>query len=282
MAATWEIGDEIPLAWDLEQPEGTPINATVTLTITLPDGTTTSPTVTNPAVGSYLAAYVPAMNGTYTYRYVATGAVTQADSGVFTVGGVGSLTALKATINKRGLDTGNDPELQRFLDGGLSVIEHIVGPIQSRTITNEQHTPTGAAICLRRTPVLSVTSVIEYRGSTGYVHTAAATPAAATTDSYLVDTSLNCLTRLGASGFEEPFTGPVFVTYVAGYSPVPESLHEAVLLQAAHLYQRTQLGGKSSGAPNALTGSPAGGFGFGIPNEVRELVEPFLRRSGFA
>jgi hypothetical protein len=45
----YDIGDSVSLAWDVKDSAGVLANATtVTLTVTLPDGTTATPAVTNP------------------------------------------------------------------------------------------------------------------------------------------------------------------------------------------------------------------------------------------
>ena len=74
MPARYDLGDAVTLAIQVRDVNGTLANASaVTLTITLPDGTTTTPSVTNPTTGNYTATYAPTTAGRYLARWVATG-----------------------------------------------------------------------------------------------------------------------------------------------------------------------------------------------------------------
>jgi hypothetical protein len=69
----FDLSDSVPLAVDIKDSAGALTNATtITLTLTLPDGTTTAPSVTNPpsVTGQYRVTYVPVQEGRHVVRWV--------------------------------------------------------------------------------------------------------------------------------------------------------------------------------------------------------------------
>jgi len=85
---SYAISEQVVIEWEIVDIDGTtPItDATVTGTITLPDGSTASATISH-AGGSnvYRALYDPTMAGTHAYRLEATGTADGAKTGTFTV-----------------------------------------------------------------------------------------------------------------------------------------------------------------------------------------------------
>jgi hypothetical protein len=80
--ADYNIGDAVSLVYTIS---GT---ATVVLTVTAPDGTSSTPGLTqggSPPTVTYTAAVAATQAGTWLYRFVATGAVTDAEDGQFFV-----------------------------------------------------------------------------------------------------------------------------------------------------------------------------------------------------
>jgi hypothetical protein len=78
----YDIGDAVPLTYTLSAA------ATVTLTVTAPDGTTSNPTLTeggSPPAVTYTAAVAATQAGVWLYAFAATGAVTDAEDGSFFV-----------------------------------------------------------------------------------------------------------------------------------------------------------------------------------------------------
>ncbi len=81
---TYDLGDVASLAVAITDSAGAAANAgAVVLTVTLPDGTTVTPTVTNAATGSYTASYTPTLPGRHGVRWVATGANASATPAVW-------------------------------------------------------------------------------------------------------------------------------------------------------------------------------------------------------
>lgn len=78
-----DIGDAPILTWRVysDADKTTPADATVTLTVKAPDGTTTTPSVTHSATGVYSVTVSMTASGPWLYRWQATGAVQAADEG---------------------------------------------------------------------------------------------------------------------------------------------------------------------------------------------------------
>lgn len=82
MAVTYEIVDDaVTLTYTLVPA----ISATVTLTVTKPDGSTTNPSVTEAPTGTYKATFALDLIGPWLYKFKATGAATDAEDGYFLV-----------------------------------------------------------------------------------------------------------------------------------------------------------------------------------------------------
>lgn len=68
-------GSVVPLTFTVTDADGNAANAGgAALLITLPDGTTTSPTLDNPVTGTYQTDYVPTLPGRHVARLTLTGA----------------------------------------------------------------------------------------------------------------------------------------------------------------------------------------------------------------
>jgi hypothetical protein len=81
------ISKMVVIEWRLTDLSGSPVNdATVTGTITRPDGTNTAATISHDAGSNvYRASYDPTSAGTHAYRLVATGTADSAEEGTFEV-----------------------------------------------------------------------------------------------------------------------------------------------------------------------------------------------------
>lgn len=85
-SSTW-VSKSFVVDWYLTDLDGTPTDATVAGTVTLPDGTTASMTITHvtPGAGHYRAAFDPTVPGTHAWRLLATGALDSAEEGTVVV-----------------------------------------------------------------------------------------------------------------------------------------------------------------------------------------------------
>lgn len=84
---SYDVGDEIELRAAYTNQAGAPSNpATVTLTITKPDGTAVEgSTPINTGTGTYHFTLIPEMGGLWRHRWVSTGDPTTEEEGVFFV-----------------------------------------------------------------------------------------------------------------------------------------------------------------------------------------------------
>lgn len=81
---TW-ISKTFVVDWYLTNLSGVPTNATVTGTVTLPDGSIATMTVAQAGTGHYQLSYDPLVPGSVAWRAVATGTVDSAEEGTVVV-----------------------------------------------------------------------------------------------------------------------------------------------------------------------------------------------------
>lgn len=160
----FDIGDSVPLAWDVADSTGTPVDAgTVALTVHLPDGTTTNPAVPTPGVtGEYRVTYVPAMAGAYAWSAVTTSPNT-AYADVFVVResaspSIISLADAKVALNIPASTTTFDDELREYCEAVTRCIEDFVGPIVRRTYVRRAW-GYDWSVRLPHSQIISITSV---------------------------------------------------------------------------------------------------------------------------
>lgn len=219
-----DIGDVVTFDFEVRV-DNVLTNATVTLTVTLPDGTTTSPSVSSTGTGKYTASYLTTQNGRHTYRWSATGAATAADSGVFWVGAGVTVQMVKDRLDKT--LTVDDAEIETMLDAALVEYETWVGPVAGTVVEN--HNGGGTSLVLRSPQVSAITAATYSDGTT----------------ITLTDLDLDTATGIvhwgyGTAGY---FTGGnrnVVLTYTVG--AVPANHREAIAADVAGYFAATQQG----------------------------------------
>lgn len=271
----FDVGDIYPATVEVVDDTGQPVNpAAVTFTFTLPDGSTVSPTPANPATGRYTYDLVITQAGLHRFRATSTGPAT-AYADVFsaidsTWPSVIGLAEAKAHLNMSASDTSSDEELREFLLAVTEVVEHIVGAVVPRQVV-EAHDGGTDALTLRKTPVLSVTSVTE-------------SGTALDASGYTASLDAGVLYRgAGWSGRWACGRGSVTVTYKAGRSAVPRSVAQAAKELVA-VNWRSQQGGNYSPFDSGAE-TPGGGdviLGFFVPNRVVQMLAPHAQVGGFA
>lgn len=257
----YDVGDTVTLGVEINNAAGSLANAgSVTLTVILPDGTTTSPLVSNPSTGIYNAALVASQIGTHVLRWVATGANAAAFSDSFTVrdGALIPCVSLEEIKTYLGVTTTtSDEELRTFLDAATARGEAETGRVFGRrTVTHEWTAPSGM-VTFPGVPILSITSVTD----DGATLTAA---------DYLLWKHSGVIKPVGA------WAGDVTVTAVCGYTAPPAPLRQGVMEMTRHLWQ-TQRGTLKMGIGEAEW-SPV--MSFALPRRVEELWSPW-RIPGF-
>lgn len=239
-----------------------------TCTVTKPDGTTTSATVTKVATGVYNGTLVTTMAGRHRFTFTGTGTnsgalpwsdvvdVWPADPRLII-----SLADARAALN---LPTGTrvaDDELRLYISATTQIIEDIVGPV----LTEGSHswsTSGGDAAILLPERVNAITSVTE-NGNT------------LTSTEYVLSAAAGILYRGSTINpmFWAPGVNNVTVTYSVGAQVIPPNIILAAREEVRFLYSIGQQGGRPSlgGQTTDFTFTPSG---FAVPNRVAELCAP--------
>lgn len=209
---------------------------TVVLTVTAPDGTTSTPAVTNGSTGVYTATPVTTAAGRYGVRWTVTAPSANAVTDVYDVLDpallpIVSLSDLKSHLTFSSTDTSKDEALRYTLATATELAERYCNRALRRKTVVETHDGGGRALILREPPVISVTTVVE----NGVTLTA--------TD-YTANSVSGLLYRGSSTSGQDWYSGvqTVVVTYVAGYTNPPLVAQRAVLDIARWLWQRTQQG----------------------------------------
>ena len=175
-----------------------------------------------------------------------------------------TLDEAKQQLNISG--SGQDVELQAYIDSLTAVIEHLVGPVENRTVT--QTVEGGAVLCLLHTPVVSVESLMPLLPGGVEVDAAAV----------VVDGPSGVLRRLDGGRFTG---GPWTAVYTAGRGEVPATVNLAARMLLQHLW-RTQNGGRGPVLGGDDMAAQVPGFGYAIPTRVLELLAPYRLLPGVA
>ena len=266
---TYDQGDVVPLGISVTDSNGALANATtVTCTIYLPDGTSTSGTVTNASTGFYNCDYTPTQVGRYTVRWVATGTNASAFQDLFIVRdfadiGIISLDDAKTYLNIT--DTTYDTELTRFIDVATDLCEAYVGVILGRSTFVETYDGGVDHIRLRHPQAMSITSIVE-----GGVTLTAGTD-------YYLDPTGQRVHRMGTAslfytntwGYFQLGRQNIVITYVAGQVNPQARDIQGVLVTLAYLWE-TQRGavGVVGASGDSYTPSPT----YSLPLRAQQLL----------
>lgn len=257
----YEVGDTARLSYDVKDPAGTLVNATgITLTITLPDDTTTSPAVTNPPAqtGKYFVDYVIAQAGRHVLVWTTTNPVTAYTdvlNAATTAGGIVGLTETKDHLNLSQALSTDDEELRRHIGAATRVVEWKCGAVVRRNVT--EVLPGGCELVLGQRPVISLTSLTP-------IITGGVTVQVSDLD---LDPQTGIVRRKDGSWI----SGMQRVVYRAGRAIVPDNLILAAFVIIEHLWS-TQRGGRGTNVDQEET-VYLQLFGFAVPRRALELLE---------
>ena len=264
-----DLGDTVPLAINVTDVNGNPVNAsTVTLTITQPDGSTTTPGTTNPQTGEYTCQFVPTMAGRHQIRWVTTNPAT-AYTDIFHVETVVSsrwlislADAREALAKRPGSSTATDDELRFYIQAVTPVIEDIAGTQVLETVV--QTSDGGSDAVLLTAPPVSIVSLVE-NGVALIENT-----------DYFVNYDSGVVYR-GTPISPYWFLGGhdnVVVTFTTGGSIVAANVRLAARIILAHLYQRDQQGFRPALGNPATADVVTTPGGFAVPRAAAELLQP--------
>lgn len=130
--ATYDLGDGVNLRHFVYDRNGQLADANVTLSVTKPDATTATPTVTRTSLGQYDAnTFVADQLGDWAFRWTVAGAVTDVASGTFTVAdpaprSYASLPLVKAALGKI-TDDDRDDLIEMAIRAASRQIDRITG-----------------------------------------------------------------------------------------------------------------------------------------------------------
>jgi hypothetical protein len=279
--ATYDLGDGVNLRHFVYDRDGALTDATVALSITKPDDTSTAPSVTHTSLGQYDAAtYVPAAVGYYTYRWTVTGTVTDVSTGSFTVAdpapaSYATLEELKAS--RRITGTSDDAALIKVLAAASRLIDRKTGrrfyldtTATARTYNVATRVTRGG--CLLVDDIGSTTGLVVEVGFDSSFSTVSSTIMYSPDNALVRGLPIASLSTLNGCWRDRQAR----VTARWGWPAVPAEISQAALLLANRLYMRKD-------SPEGIAGSAEWG-GIRLSRwdpDVEALVSPFML-PGFA
>lgn len=265
------VGDVLPFGVTVRDASGALANATtMTLTVTLPDGTAAagSPfTVTPTSTGTYGYDLPSTQVGRYVGYWQSTGLNAGAFTQVFDVAAAAStaivsLDDVKAQLNLS--TTTSDAELVPFIAAATRVVEKFVGPVVVRSYAERVSASRPFVSYLPRigpglTPLLTLTSVVPLY-TTGVSSWGPG--------NIVLDPNTGELRQISGLSL---YGGPWTVTYLAGQQVVDPAWQMAALIIVQHLWE-TQRG--ASSLPLQPTDDAfVPGAGFAIPYRAMDLLK---------
>jgi hypothetical protein len=279
--ATYDLGDAVTLTTTVVDTDGTATNTTMVLTLTAPDGTSSTPSISNPTTGTYTAVVTPDQVGTWLFNWAGTGAVVVADSGQFTVQNpaapaYASLTDLKASLTLTAAD--RDDRLTRVLLSSSRAIEKSCGdrkfwldPAASARTFNVGRrlvdTPQGQQLFIDDIGstlglTVEVGSGIAFTTVTDYI----TGPDNALARGWPINWLLRPGRRFTGSSIDQ-----IRVTARWGFPAIPDDIAEATLILANRRYKRKE-------SPEGVLGSAEWGLVrvSRVDPDVLDLISPYL------
>jgi len=286
------VGQPCPLTFTLTDASGNPVNAVATqpvLTITKPDQTTVTPSVSNAGTGIYTATYPTTLAGHHLVSWTCAdatypgGYADEFDVWSTSSSNVLSMADAKAVLSIASTNTAYDDLIAKVNGSVTSWLEWYCGAIVPQTV-QETIRVGGLAVQLSRPPVINLVTWTTVPA--GLANTAATTALANGGPMfpvmvYGVAYPLNQLYFEPSKGWVRntsglPFYyGPYIWQYLAGYELIPQSIRYAGMATLRHLFaiERGGAGVAAAGAADEETTMTP--FGFSVPNRVLEQLAPF-------
>lgn len=260
----FDLGANVRLNAECRDPDGVLVTAaTAVVTVSLPDGTTASPTPSTTSPGLYVADYATAAPGRHSVRWLFTGPA-HAYTDMFDVREAAppvlmSLATARKHLKKN--DSSDDDEIRDWIEACTRAVEQFVGPVIVRTVVETVDVRAVSSVALQQIPAVALTSVTAVRtGGTSY--------AVGDLD---LDPETGIVTRKDGGLLH----GPLRFTYTAGRTIVSANIRGAARIILQHLWRTRQ----GPGRPQLGTGDfdvtePLPGLGFAIPNRAVQLLDP--------
>lgn len=257
----------------------------VTVVDTEPDGTIstyvygTNAEVVRDSLGKFHYDVVFTANGQRTVRLSGTGAVKASITHTFVVGVYDPLDVLTITETKLALnnDVSDDTELGVYVTAASRMLDRYVGPIVTRTITDEAYDGGKSLILLRdvHTAPVAVTAVKEYIGTMLTTLTAESI-SSQTSNQYAAYDGILERRNGGYEGCFSRGRRNILVTYTVGRAV--DAFHvDPIYKLAAKLIVHKMWSGKTAGAGDLFSGVEGAQYAaaipsFAMPNAVKDLV----------
>ena len=287
----WFTGAQVPLSFSLTDTTGTPQNAadidSVTCTVYLPDGTTSTPDVTNPSAGTYQAIFTSTEAGHHVFVWICTdSAYPGAFSDSFEVTATPDSTIVSLAEAKEILHmtatTVNDAKIQGYNAAVTTWIEYVCGPVVQQTIyeTLPIH---GTEQVLTRPPVLELVAWTEVPPELAALGITLPSPPSPMirTKVYGIEYPLTQLYCDYERGIVTHTSGLPFYycayrwQYKAGRTVIPGGIYEASKIALKHIYM-VENSGTGTGTGSGDEETTQTGFGFAVPNRALELLVPYM------
>ena len=205
--------------------------STKVLTVTLPDQTTVTPSITTVVPGSYYGDYVIAQEGLHKFVWTSTGPVTSKTDyeNAWLYRSVVGLNEMREYLSQE--TTTQDELIRELLHSGTEMAEKIAGTCISTVITNRDIPGnTRPSLRLPQGPLISTTANITissvWPGGPVWTHTSGTPTLAVHTRSATVE-------PLNQLGF---YYGPWKATYTAGRTVIPQRIVLAVKMIVFDLF----------------------------------------------
>ncbi|MDX2590988.1 hypothetical protein PV343_01445 [Streptomyces sp. WI03-4A] len=292
MSLIYFVGQDVPLTVTPTDDSGNPLTApgAVSVAVTDPSGSVTTPAVSGPVSGAYTAVLSGvSLPGVWLVRWTATGWSAETQFQVRETGAeqLVDLPSVKAHLNIPPNDNRQDDELQGFILAAGEIARNHCGPFIPETHT-QWFDGGRSKVVPDVVPISRVLSATEYYGLSAYPLTEQDLGGQTDAFAFTVDYSTGEITRRTFGGEAATFafgSKNIKVVYTAGRAgAVPWTVRLGVLELIRHLWQMTQQGG---GRPKFNSSAYDGGeavipTGFAIPSRVLELWQPYYRGPGIA
>lgn len=258
-AVTYDVGDVVPITWLLEV-GGTATNGTVSVSVTAPDGTVTTPPVSSASTGHYSTSWTATMTGTYIVRWISTGAVIASDDRTFYVNSneagrdYTTLAELKASLSIPTTDSADDDALERAIRAASRAVDkHCKRRFWQATAATARSYDADAWDFLYVDDISTLTGLIVATddnddGTAETTWTITTDFVAKPSNNLADDRPVYRLEAVGNRRFPRGRHPGVQVTARWGWPVVPDEVRDATLLKAAKLFRRKD-------SPDGVAGS---------------------------